>query len=72
MLVKRFIQAFEPVDKSTGATVTYSTATSRKSFALPKPNTKNYPIAVESFALDPDYYAELMKKVQEMHSSPNK
>ena len=70
--MKRFIQAFEPVDKSTGATVTYSTATSRKSFARPKPKIKNYPIAVESFALDPDYYAELMKKVQEMHSSPDK
>ena len=69
-LLKKFIQVFEPNNLKDGAEVTYSTPNSRKSFHLIRPireETKS-PVAVESFALDPDYYAQLMKEVESLHS----
>ena len=68
--IKRYIQVFEPTKPNFGAEVTYSINKGRKSFCLPRP-LKNQisepPVAVESFALDPDYYFELMKRVENIH-----
>lgn len=63
-------ESFDPPDD--GLFITFSTRTSRKSFSLPLKKTKNYPVAVESFAIDPDYYAELMRKVEKLHESRDK
>ena len=69
-LLKKFIQVFEPNNLEDGAEVTYSTPDSRKSFHLTRPKREETkpPVAVESFALDPDYYAQLMKEVEALHS----
>ena len=69
-LLKKFIQVFEPNNLKDGAEVTYSTPYSRKSFHLTRPKREETkpPVAVESFALDPDYYAQLMKEVEALHS----
>ena len=69
-LLKKFVQVFEPNNLEDGAEVTYSTPDSRKSFRLTRPKRENInpPVAVESFALDPDYYAQLMKEVEALHS----
>ena len=72
--MKKFVQVFEPNNLEDGAEVTYSTPNSRKSFHLTRPireETKP-PDAVESFALDPDYYAQLMKEVEALHSKKTK
>ena len=70
LVLKKFIQVFEPNNLEDGAEVTYSTPDSRKSFHLtrPKPEETKPPVAVESFALDPDYYTQLMKEVEALHS----
>ena len=69
-LLKKFVQVFEPNNLEDGAEVTYSTPDSRKSFHLTRPKREDTkpPVAVESFALDPDYYAQLMKEVEALHS----
>ena len=69
-LLKKFVQVFEPNNLEDGAEVTYSTSDSRKSFHLTRPKREETkpPVAVESFALDPDYYAQLMKEVEALHS----
>ena len=56
------ISVFEPNDKNAGAEVSYSTHSSRKSFHLPKPpDPKSIrPMAIESFAMDPQTYYEWM------------
>lgn len=63
---KKFIQAFEPNDMSSGAFVTYSSTTGRKSFTLPKPkpDSKSAPLAIESFAIDPEVYHQRMEMVE--------
>ena len=68
--IKKFVQVFEPNNLEDGAEVTYSTPDSRKSFHLTRPKREKTkpPVAVESFALDPDYYAQLMKEVEALHS----
>ena len=68
--IKKFVQVFEPNNLEDGAEVTYSTPDSRKSFHLTRPKREETkpPVAVESFALDPDYYAQLMKEVEALHS----
>lgn len=48
--------------------VTYSTETSRKSFliCLPPKTDEPPPLAIESFAMDPNYYHQLMERVEKM------
>ena len=56
------ISVFEPNVKNAGAEVSSSTHSSRKSFHLPKPpDPKSIrPMAIESFAMDPQTYYEWM------------
>ena len=63
---KKFIQAFEPQTSDRGATITYSTADGRKSFSLPRPteDSKSAPLAIESFAIDPEVYHQRMELVE--------
>ena len=63
---KKFIKAFEPPNSDQGAAITYSTADSRKSFSLPRPNedSKSAPLAIESFAIDPEVYYQRMEMVE--------
>jgi hypothetical protein len=70
----KLIQVYEPENLLDGAKVTYSTPHSRKSFTLarPKEAKSQPPVAVESFALDPDYYASLMKEVESLHRKRKK
>ena len=59
------ISVFEPTQKNAGAQVTYSTNSSRKSFHLPKPaDPKSIrPMAIESFAMDPQVYHQWMSEL---------
>ena len=63
------INAFEPMDDNSGAEITFSTYTSRKSFHLPKPSSPESvkPMAIESFALDPQTYYDWMNEVESLH-----
>jgi hypothetical protein len=63
--VKRLVQIFEPKNSCIGAQVTYSTIKSRKSFSLPRPaqSVIHPPLAVESFAQDPEQYHRMMDAV---------
>ncbi|MDG1356196.1 MAG: hypothetical protein P8P90_08115 [Opitutales bacterium] len=63
--MKKIVQVFEPENSYTGAQVTYSTTKSRKSFSLRRPAQKviSPPLAVESFAQDPNQYKRLMDAV---------
>ena len=63
---KKFIQAFEPQTLDQGAAITYSTSESRKSFSLPRPkaDSKSAPLAIESFAIDPEVYHQRMEMVE--------
>lgn len=63
--MKKLVQVFEPENSYTGAQVTYSTIKSRKSFSLPRPaqSAISPPLAVESFAQDPEQYHRLMDAV---------
>mgnify|MGYP006088610901 FL=1 len=68
--MNRKIHIFEPSSIKTGAEVTISSNAGRKTFHLKRPleQVEPTPMAIESFALDPDYYAELMKRVESLHS----
>ena len=68
--MNRKIHIFEPSSIKTGAEVTISSNAGRKTFHLKRPleQVEQPPMAIESFALDPDYYAELMKRVESLHS----
>jgi len=48
--------------------VTYSTETSRKSFliCIPPKTDEPPPQAIESFAMDPNHYHQLMERVEKM------
>ena len=63
---KKFIEAFEPQNSGQGAAITYSTSESRKSFSLPRPtdDSKSAPLAIESFAIDPEVYHQRMEMVE--------
>jgi hypothetical protein len=63
---KKFIEAFEPQTSDQGAAITYSTSESRKSFSLPRPteDSKSAPLAIESFAIDPEVYHQRMEMVE--------
>mgnify|MGYP006129904113 FL=1 len=72
--MNRKVYVFEPSSTKMGAEVTVSSNTGRKTFHLKRPldQVESPPIAIESFAVDPDYYAELMKRVEFLHSSIEK
>lgn len=61
------ISVYEPTDKNNGAEVSFSTISSRKSFHLPKPSDPKsiHPMAIESFAMDPQTYYEWMNACEE-------
>ena len=63
---KKFIEAFEPQTLDQGAAITCSTSESRKSFSLPRPkaDSKSAPLAIESFAIDPEVYHQRMEMVE--------
>jgi hypothetical protein len=63
---KKFVEAFEPQTSDRGATITYSTSKGRKSFSLPRPteDSKSAPLAIESFAIDPEVYHQRMEMVE--------
>jgi hypothetical protein len=63
---RKFIQVFEPQTSDQGAAITYSTSESRKSFSLPRPteDSKSAPLAIESFAIDPEVYHQRMEMVE--------
>ena len=64
------IRAYEPKNNNAGAEITFSTTEGRKTFHLPKPcdPQKNKPLAIESFAIEPDTYFEWMNAIQKLHS----
>jgi hypothetical protein len=61
------ISVYEPTNNNTGAEVSFSTDKSRKSFHLPKPPDPQsiQPMAIESFAVDPQTYYEWMNACEE-------
>lgn len=63
------INVFEPKKESLGAEITISSSQSRKSFHLKRPSDHKAksPLAIESFAIDPNEYFEYMKKVEALH-----
>ena len=65
-ILKKYIQLFEPNNLEDGAEVTYSTPDKCKPFRLTRPKREETkpPVAVESFAIDSDYYAQLMKETE--------
>ncbi|MEJ6524242.1 MAG: hypothetical protein QNL65_08705 [Opitutales bacterium] len=72
--MNRKIHIFEPSSIKTGAEVTISSNAGRKTFHLKRPleQVEPTPMAIESFALDPDYYVKLMKRVESLHSANEK
>ena len=69
MDIKKTIHVFEPLSEKDGAQVTISTDSGRKTFQLARPSTEQEqpPLAIESFAIDPEYYTELMKRVESLN-----
>ena len=64
--MQRLVDVF-PIKNSThGVSITYSTKTGRKSFSLPRSQNLQKPIAVESFAQEPEHYYELMEAVSKL------
>ena len=63
---KKLIEAFEPQTLDQGAAITYSTSERRKSFSLPRPreDSKSAPLAIESFAIDPEVYHQRMEMLE--------
>ena len=61
------ITVYENKDPTLGTEISYETPESRKTFHLPRPDAKieDSPLAIESFAQDPQHYAELMKRVEQ-------
>jgi len=71
MDLHKSINVFEPKLKDNCTEVTITTENSRKTFHIKRPLCSNeqYPLAIESFAIEPNYYAELMKRVESLHST---
>ena len=63
---KNLSRHLSPKTLTIGAAITYSTAKSRKSFSLPRPkaDSKSAPLAIESFAIDPEVYHQRMEMVE--------
>lgn len=72
-LMKKKIHIFEPTSETLGAEVTIASHHGRKTFHLKRPLSpkEQPPLAIESFAIDPDYYAELMQRVETLHRTRN-
>jgi hypothetical protein len=72
MDLNKSINVFEPKSKDDCTEVTITTEKSRKTFHIKRPLQSNeqYPMAIESFAIEPHYYAELMRRVESLHSKP--
>jgi len=64
--MQRLVEVFPIKNSSHGASVTYSTKTGRKSFSLPRSQNLQKPLAVESFAQEPENYYELMEAVAKL------
>ena len=67
--MKQQVQIFQSDHPQGGFNITYSTSSGRKSFHLGrKLNNKNEPppLAIESFAMDPNHYHQLMERVEKM------
>ena len=62
----RLVEVFPIKNSSCGVSVTYSTKTGRKSFSLPRSQNLQKPMAVESFAQEPEHYYELMEAVAKL------
>ena len=64
------IMVTEFVNPTLGMEVSYETLQSRKTFHLPRPTKEieDPPLAIESFAQDPEHYSELMKRVEKFLS----
>lgn len=69
MDIRKTIHVFEPLSQKDGAQVTISTDSGRKTFQLARPSTEQEqpPLAIESFAIDSEHYAELMKRVESLN-----
>ncbi len=69
MDLTKTINVFEPTKDSNGAEVTISSKNGRKTFHLKRPSSfiEKSPLAIESFAIDPNHYSELMKRVESLH-----
>ena len=61
------IHAFETNESELGAEISIATRKSRKTFHLPKPLEPEYrkPLAIESFAIDPELYNQWLDAAQE-------
>jgi hypothetical protein len=72
--MNRKVYVFEPNSTKTGVEVTISSNAGRKTFHLKRPldQVEQPPMAIESFAVDPDYYAELMTRVESLYSTIEK
>jgi hypothetical protein len=70
MDLNKSINIFEPKSLDLGPEVTISTDKGRKTFHLKSPlhSIEQAPLAIESFAIEPGYYAELMKRVESLNS----
>ena len=64
--MQRLVEVFPIKNSSHGLSVTYSTKTGRKSFSLPRSQNLQKPMAVESFAQEPEHYYELMEAVAKL------
>lgn len=60
-------RVFEPKKIHFGAEISFSTPTSRKSFHLPRPKKSSTPLAIESFAQDPEQYFQFMDAIESFY-----
>ena len=69
MDLNKKINVFEPKSDKNGAEVTLATPKGRKTFHLRRRRTSDEqpPLAIESFAVEPEHYAELMKRVESLN-----
>jgi len=64
--MQRLVEVFPIKNTTHGVSITYSTKTGRKSFSLPRSQNLQKPVAVESFAQEPEHYYELMEAVSKL------
>ena len=67
------VHAYEPNKTKFGAEITIATKKSRKTFHLTKPlNSEDHkPLAIESFAVDPELYNQWMDAAQQYCQKKN-
>ena len=68
--MKHLVHVCESSAPKSGYNITYNTETGRKSFHLESKSNfpESSPLAIESFALDPEYYSQLMKRVENLYA----